>query len=33
MAKKQELTLAEKEEKVRNFRPIDDAFLKHWQMI
>lgn len=33
MEEKQELTLEEKEEKVRDFRPIDDAFLKHWQMI
>lgn len=28
MIKKQELTLEEKEEKVRDFRPIDDAFFE-----
>ena len=28
MAKKQELTLEEKQEKVRDFPPIDDAFFE-----
>ena len=33
MTGEKQKTLEEKIEQVKNFRPIDDTFLKYWQMI